>query len=582
MIGWRDRLGRVGALAVAVGALAVVVAALPWLRGADPARSVLRARLEDRDPDPAALAAVRSELGLAGNPLRGAADWLTAAAGGDFGASWVEGSPVRDLLFAAAGVSASLAGAASVVAVVVGLALSVPVAWAASGEPRSPEQSARGVRVVAAVVAALSEVVLAAALLTLVAVRWRLAPVAGWFGPSYLVLPALALGVPTGGLLARLIGTAVDATAGEPWVRTWRAVDCGRVTLTTAIIRRAATVAVSQVAVLFAGLLGGAVVVEQMFAVPGVGRLALHAALAQDLPVVQGCVLLLVLAGATVGAVGIVAQRVMLGPAGAAAALVPGAPARHHLLRWRTPLLVGAVLTVPILAGLLRDPHGVRLAQRLSGPSWAYPLGTDPVGRDVLARFGHGAVLTIGMAVAVTAVGLIVGLVVGVRGGAARVGAVDVLNALPFVLVALIAAAVLGPGLVCAATTAALVACVPIAIHTRSLAVEVRASGYYQAAVLAGAGSGWLLRRHLLPAVTGPIVAYALTRVPSTALAIAALGFLGLGAGHDIPEWGAELSVGLGYLERVPVMVAAPVLGLALLGVLAGLAPAEFGRQPAG
>lgn len=580
MIGWRDRLGRFGALAGAVGASAVVVAALPWLRGDDPALSVLRARLDDRDPDPAALAAVRSELDLAGNPLHGAVDWLTAAARGDFGVSWVEGSPVRDLLFAAAGVSASLALAASVVAVVAGLALAAPVAWAASGESRSPGHCARGVRVAAAVVAALSEVVLAAALVTLVAVRWRLAPVAGWFGPAHLVLPALALGIPTGGLLARLIGTAVDAAAGEPWVRTWRAVDCGRVTLTIAIIRRAATVSVPQVAALFVGLLGGAVVVEQMFAVPGVGRLALHAVLAQDLPVVQGCVLLLVLAGSAVGASGIVVQRVMLGPAGAAAALVPGAPARHNLLRWRMPLLVGAVLTAPILAGLLRDPHGVRLDRRLSEPSWAHPLGTDPVGRDVLARFGHGAVLTIGMAVAATAVGLIVGLVVGVRGDAARVGAVDVLNALPFVLVGLIVAAVLGPGLVCAATATVLVACVPIAIQTRSLAVEVRASGYHQAAALAGAGSGWLLRRHLLPAVTGPVLAYALTRVPSTALASAALGFLGLGAGHDTPEWGAELSVALGYLERVPVMAAAPLLGLALLGVLAGFAPAEFSRQP--
>ncbi len=582
MIGWRDRLGRVSALAVAVGGLAAVVAALPWLRGDDPALSVLRARLEDRDPDPAALAAVRAELDLADDPLQGAADWLTAAAVGDFGTSWVAGAPVRDLLFAAAGVSASLAGAASVVAVVVGLALVAPVAWAASGERRSPGRGARAARVVGAVVAALSEVVLAAALLTLVAVHWRLAPVAGWFGPSYLVLPALALGVPTGGLFARLIGIAVDASAGEPWVRTWRAVDCGRLTLTVAIIRRAVTVAVPQVGALFVGLLGGAVVVEQMFAVPGVGRLALHAALAQDLPVVQGCVLLLVLAGTAVGAWGIVAQRMLLGPAGAAAALVPSAPARRRRRHWRMPLVVGAALAAPILAGLLRDPHGVRLDRRLSEPSWAHPLGTDPVGRDVLAQFGHGAVLTLGMAAAVTAAGLVVGLLVGLRGSAARVGVVDILNALPFALVGLIVAAVLGPGLGCAAISAALVTCVPIAIHTRSLAGEVRASGYYQAAVLAGAGTGWILRRHLLPAVTGPVLAYALTRVPSTALAIAALGFLGLGAGHDTPEWGAGLSAALEYLERAPVMAAAPVAGLVLLGVLAGFAPAELGRRPAG
>ncbi|MDI6102696.1 ABC transporter permease subunit [Actinoplanes sp. NEAU-A12] len=581
MTGRPHRLGRVGALACAVGALTVVVAALPWLRGDDPARSVLRARLEDREIDPAALAAVRSELHLAGNPLQGAADWLIAAARGDFGTSWVAGVPVRDLLLPAAGASASLAAAASVVAVVVGVALVAPVAWALSGERRSPGRCARGVRVAGAVVAALSEVALAAALLILVGVRWRLVPVAGWFGPSYMLLPALALGVPTGGLFARLVVIAADVTAEEPWVRTWRAVGCGRITLTAGIVRRAVTVAVPQVAVLFAGLLGGAVVVEQMFAVPGLGRLSLQAALAQDLPVVQGCVLTLVLAGTAAGASGIVAQRVMLGAAGAAATLVPAAPARSLRPRRRTPLVMAAVLTAPILAGLLRDPHGVRLEQRLSVPSWAYPLGTDPVGRDVLARFGHGAVLTIGLAAAVTAAGLLVGLVVGLRGSAARVGVVDILNALPFVLIGLTIAAVLGPGLVSAAISAALVACVPIVVHTRSLAAEVRASGYHQAAVLAGAGAGWILRRHLLPAVIGPVLAYAVTRVPSTALAIAALGFLGIGAGHDTPEWGAELSVALDYLERAPTLAAAPVLGLILLGVLAGFAPAELGQRPA-
>jgi peptide/nickel transport system permease protein len=109
--------------------------------------------------------------------------------------------------------------------------------------------------------------------------------------------------------------------------------------------------------------------------------------------------------------------------------------------------------------------------------------------------------------------------------------------------------------------------------------VEVRASGYHQAAVLAGAGTGWLLRRHLLPAVTGPVLVFALTRLPSTALAIAALGYLGLGAGHDTPEWGAQLSTALGYLERAPAAVAAPVIGLVLLGALAGFAPADVGRR---
>jgi peptide/nickel transport system permease protein len=564
-------LGRIGALAGTTAALALVVAALPWLRGDDPARSVLRARLSEREPDQAALDAVRAELDLPDNPVAGAVDWLAGAATGDLGRSWVDGTPVRDTLTAAAGVSVTLAGAACVVAVLVAVLLVAPVAWNAAGTGR---RSPAGSRVIAAGVAALPEFVLAAVLLTLVAVRWRLAPAAGWFGPAHVVLPALALGVPTGGLLARLVAAAVDATATEPWVRTWRTAGCTRATLAVAVARRAGTVVVPQVAILFVGLLGGAVAVEELFAVPGVGRLALRAALAQDLPVVQACVLLLIGAGAAAGAAGVAAHRGLLGPAGAAG-LVPAAPVRRRV-EWRVPLAFGVLLAGTIVAGLLRDPARVRLDRRLDGPSWAHPLGTDPVGRDVLAQFGHGALRTLGTATAVTAIALLVGLAVGLRGARARAGAADILNALPPVLVGLVIAAVLGPGLLSAAAAAALVAWVPLAVHARNLADETRASGHHQAAVLGGAGTRWLLRRHLLPAVTGPVAVHALTRIPGTALAIAALGFLGLGAGHDTAEWGTQLAAALDYLERAPTAVAAPVIGLALLGILGAYAPEDL------
>jgi peptide/nickel transport system permease protein len=579
--GWSERLGRLGALAGAVGALALTISALPWLRGDDPARSVLRARLQDYEPDPAALAAVRSELGLGANPVQGAAQWLGAAATGDFGTSWVQGRPVLDLLLPALGASTGLAAAALAVACVLALVLVAPLAWAAAGPPGAPGPLVRGARVLSGVAAAVPEFVLATVLLAVAAVRLGLAPGPGWFGPSSLVLPAVALGLPAGGLLARLVGVALEATAAEAWVRTWRAMDYGRITIVRALLQRSVTVAVPQVAIIFIGLLSALIVIEEIFAVPGAGRLSLQAALAQDLPVVQGCVLLLVLTAAGVSAMAIVAQRAMLGPARAASALAPAAAVRHPV-RWSLPLCTGALLAAVILYGLLRDPDRVRLDRRLSQPSWAHPLGTDAVGRDVLARFGHGAVLTLGTAAAVTAVALVVGLALGLRGTTARVGVADVLYALPPVLVGLVVAAVLGPRLVAAAAAAALVAWSPIAVHTRSLAEEVRASGYYQAAVLSGAGTGWMLRRHLLPAVAGPAIVHALTRLPSNAQAIAALGFLGLGAGHDTPEWGAQLSTALDYLERAPAAVAAPVLGLALLGVLAGSVPAESaGRRQA-
>ncbi|WP_433796303.1 ABC transporter permease subunit [Actinoplanes sp. CA-252034] len=555
------------AFTATVGGLAVLVAALPWLRGDDPARSVLRARLGEREPDPEALAAVRSELDLPAGPVHGAVQWLSGAVTGDLGRSWVDGSPVAETVTAAAGVSALLGGVAALVAAVVGLLLAAPAAWTAT-TGRRPRAG-----LVAATLTALPEFVLAAVLITVVAVNWRLAPTAGWFGPSHLVLPALALGVPTGGLLARLLITAVEATAAEPWVHTWRAAGSSRAELARALLRRAVTVVVPQVAVLFTGLLGGAVAVEQLFAIPGLGRIALHAGLAQDLPVVQGCVLLLTLVGVAAGGLGIGVHRLLLGPAGPAAGLIPAVPASRHHGRPALPAAAALMLLGGVVAGLLRDADRVRLDARLAGPSWAHPLGTDPVGRDVLAQLGHGAVPTVGTAVAVTVVSLLAGLAIGLRGGAARTGAADILNALPPVFVGLVVAAVLGAGLAAAAFAASLVAWVPLAVHTRSLAEEVRASGYHRAAELCGAGPGHLLRRHLLPAVSGPVARHALARVPATALTIAGLGFLGLGAGHDSPEWGVQLAASVTYLERAPLAVLGPVAGLALLGVLAAATP---------
>jgi peptide/nickel transport system permease protein len=568
------RLGRAGTLIGAAVGLTVMVAALPWMRGDDPARSVLRGRLAEREPDSAALAAVRSELHLATNPVAGALDWLASAAIGNLGHSWVDGTSVRDSLGEAATVSASLAGATCALAVLVGLMLVTPVLWRATNPRRKPST---GLLATAAAIGGLPDFVLAAVLLTFVAVRWRLAPTAGWFGPSYMVLPVLALGVPIGGRLARLVATGVDAIAAEPWVRTWLTVGCGRVRLALAIARRAVTVAVPQVAVLFVGLLGGAVVIEHLFAIPGVGRLALRAALAQDLPVLQGCVLVLLLTGAAAGAIGIAAHRALLGPTDTAG-LTPQ-PGTRRVPRRAIPLTIAAMLALTVVAGLLRDPERIRLDRRLAGPSWAHPLGNDPIGRDVLAQFGHGALLTVGTAAAVAVVALCVGLMVGLRGTRARVGVADLLHPLPPVVAGLILAVVLGPGLPAAATAAALVAWVPLAVHARSLGDEIRASGYYQAAVLGGAGSGWLVRHHLLPAVTGPVVIHALIRIPRNALAIAALSYLGLGAGHDTAEWGAQLAAAVPYIERAPTAVAAPVLGLTLLGLLAGYTPDGSGAR---
>jgi peptide/nickel transport system permease protein len=325
------------------------------------------------------------------------------------------------------------------------------------------------------------------------------------------------------------------------------------------------------VLLLLVGTLGAAAVVEAVFDIPGLGGVALGAALSQDVPVVQAAVVLLVVIGLLVGGGGVLAHRLLLGPALTGSGFTPEVlPAGRR--PQRAALAVAAVLALVVVAGLLRDPVAQDVGVRLAAPSWAHPFGADPLGRDVLARFGHGALLSVGLAVALAGLALVIGLAVGLVARGDRSGPADVLNALPAVVVGIVVAAVAGPGLVAACVAVVLVGWIPLAVHARTLAAEARASGFHVAALAGGAGRWHVRRRHLLPVVGPPVVRHALVRIPHASLALAGLSFLGLGAGAESPEWGRALAETTGYLERAPWVVGAPALGLVLLGVVAALA----------
>ncbi len=547
--------------------LVLLIGALPWLRGQDPARTVLRALFREREADPAALAAIRADLGLPTDPLTGAWWWLRGALRGDLGTSWVDREPVGPEVARALGVSATLAGAAVVVAVAVAAVLVVPATYRAVSRDR-PLGLAAGIA--ATTLAVIPEVVVGIVLLGVVALSWEMLPTSGWGRPEQVVLPALALGLPAGALLARVLASTVDGALAEAWVATWRANGVGAPATSAAVLRRAAAVAVPQLALAFAGLLGSAVAVEQLFAVPGAGRTALRAVLAQDLPLLQGCVTALVLTAIGVAALGGWAHGALLGPARHTEADQVVVPAPAGRPRVTIVLVVGLLLAVA--AGLPRDARGVSLAERLRPPSAGLPLGADALGRDVLARFASGALLTVGAGLVISVVALLVGVTVALTARHVRAGVTDVLNAVPAVLVGVLVTAVTGPGLLAAATAVALVAWVPLAVHGRTLVVQVLATGVVRAAVLAGANRAQVLRRHVLPAVTGPLLRHAAARVPPVSINVAALSFLGLGAAHDSPEWGAMLAESLDYLEQAPWTVASPVAGLVLLGLISASA----------
>ncbi|HUQ56729.1 ABC transporter permease subunit [Lentzea sp.] len=559
-------LSRVGAL----GVITIVVGLLPWLSGRDPALSVLRARSAEQEPTPEALDAVRRQLGLDAGPADLFTGWLAGLLRGDLGRSWTSGAEVLPAVLSGLGVSLTLMCAGVVVALIVASALCLPsLMRGARGEATGATGGA------GAALAALPEFLLAAVLLITLSVWLGWFPPYGWQGPHHVVLPALALGIPAGAVLGTLFSDSLPAVFEEPWVDVWRSWGCGRSVLARGVLRRALPPLLPQVGLVVVGLTGGAVAVEAVFAVPGIGRTALGAARAQDVPLLQGCVLALVVLGLAAGAVVGVVRRRMLGPALRDASLslpavVQRRPNRRHVA---VPVTSFSLMMVVIGWGLLRDPLRIDTAARLAAPSWAHPLGTDGLGRDVLARVAHGAPATIGVAVAVCACSYVAAVALGFLPGVAR-GAAEAANALPPVIAGILVAAILGPGTIGASLAVAVVSWPALAAHAAALVEQTRASTHITAHRALGATPLWIELRHVLPAVAGPVARNAVLRLPGVALALASLGFLGLGTQPPAPEWGLMLAESLPYVERAPFAASGPAVMLVLVAVFSMSLPA--------
>ncbi|MGW0816248.1 ABC transporter permease subunit [Streptomyces viridiviolaceus] len=537
---------------------------LPWLTRTDPALTVLKARSAERDPSPDVLADIREQLGLDDGPLHLLTRWLGGLVRGDAGQSWISGSDVMPDVLQALGASLLLMAVALVVAAVTaGLVCARTLRLGARRRLDPTRRGGTG----SAVVAALPEFLVASVLAAVVGVQLGWLPALGWYGPQWTVLPALALGLPAGAVIGRLLDDLLPGAFGEPWALAAAARGLTGRRIARQALRRCVPALLPNLGLFVVGLTGGAVAVEQIFDIPGLGRTTLQAALAQDLPVLQTGTLALVLLAALATGATRLAARLLTGPAqrdGTLSSLHRPAPPARGL----QPLLLGAVLLAVVALGLPRDPLAVHTGDRLHAPSLDHPFGTDALGRDLLARVAHGALDTLLLALGISAAALLTGVVLGL---VPRVSGplVDTVNAVPPVLAALLVTAVAGSGAATPAFAVAAVAWAPLAAHTSALLRQERATLHVTATRGLGAGRWYLLRRELLPAVLPPVVRHALLRLPGVALALASLGFLGLGAQPPSPEWGLLLAENQPYAERAPWAVLAPAAVLALLGALA-------------
>ncbi|PVE16210.1 ABC transporter permease subunit [Arthrobacter sp. Bz4] len=552
-------LSRGGALLAVV----MVIGLLPWLSDQSPEYTVLRAGYADLEVTPEALSMVRDELGLDRGPILVFFTWFVGALSGDFGQSWISHAPVLPGTLAALAVSVTLMIGAGAIALLVASMFALPsLLRSARGKHR------RGAGLLATTATSLPEFLLASLFLVIGAVWLGWFPPSGWLGVHYAVLPSLAMGLPAGGLMGKLLADAVSAAGEEQWVSAWLSAGFTRRQIALGILRRALPNVSSQVALVVVGLTGGAVAVERVFAIPGLGRATLGAATAQDIPVLQAGVLALLVLAVVAGVLAALTRRALLGPAGRLG-VVPVAVVPPSFRRRDLAVPIGAVslLAALAIAGMLRDPF-TSAHSRLAPPSWLLPFGADASGRDLLARVGHGTASTVGTALAVVLLSLLIGVLVGLLPRLGT-GPLEVANAAPPVITGIIVAAIAGTSAGGAALAVALVSWAPLAAHTAALTLQTKSLPFVAVLPVLGVGRGRIIVRHILPHIAGPLFRHAMLRLPGTALALAALGFLGLGANPPSPDWGLILAEGMAYVERAPWTVFAPASALILSSVLA-------------
>lgn len=241
---------------------------------------------------------------------------------------------------------------------------------------------------------------------------------------------------------------------------------------------------------------------------------------------------------------------------------------------------VGIIVAVALIAGaadlLAPYPFGrTNLLDTWAPPSTEHLLGTDGLGRDILSRLIQGARTSLVIGVGVTALTLGFGVAygavaawVGGRVDGAMMRLVDIVLAFPEVVLAILVASVLGPGIVTVIVALTLVWWPGVARLARSLVLVIRTEPYIDAARVAGRPALAILLGHVLPNMLAPILVRGSVGIGFIIMAEATLSFLGLGVQEPVPSWGGMIRDGLAVLRSDPHLAwsASALLALTIIG----------------
>lgn len=262
----------------------------------------------------------------------------------------------------------------------------------------------------------------------------------------------------------------------------------------------------------------------------------------------------------------------------------PSLPEATTVRRGRLPVtgVIGLAIIIALAAMslvgplLTQDPYAQDLARSLEGPSAEHWLGTDQLGRDLLARIVLGSRLSLLIGLGATLFGFMVGGVIGVLSGyfgklteAIAMRAMDGLIVFPGILIALMVVTVAGTGVLNVVLAVGLRGVPIFARVAQTSTRSIRERDFVVAAHALGAPGGRILVRHVVPSLANSLLVLASLQVATAILIGATLSFLGVGIPPETPEWGAMLNGGRRYMLQHGQLVVYP--GLAIMITILGI-----------
>ena len=410
-------------------------------------------------------------------------------------------------------------------------------------------------------------------------------PPSGYGEPSQLIMPVIAVAAGMGASVTRLTRSSMLDVMRQDYITTARAKGAKENTVIVKHgLHNALLTVVTFVALQIGYMFAGSVVVESVFALPGLGRLIVTAIKDYDFPLIQASTL----AFAPHFLADQLHCRYLLHVDRSENILQKQRRRgmndvwkmiRHSTRTAKFALVVVAVwIVVAVLAPILA-PYGMNdidVAQRLAPPCWMeggsmdHIFGTDQLGRDVLTRLIYGSRISLIVGIVAGIVGLVIGVILGLLAGyfggwidvvISRM--IDVMLAFPFIFLALLLVAALGASLTNVILVLGITGWVPYARTVRAQVLSVKEKEFVKAAHALGCSDGRIIFKQILPSVIDSAIILGTMDIGTIILSEASLTFLGLGIPPNIATWGNMIANGNDYIFSAGWLTMIP--GIALL-----------------